>query len=64
MNAWKRNTKKTYYQMEQNRKHETINQTSSATPGHNAQSTSTQRQRGCPTRLRYRTAEVEVQWID
>lgn len=78
MNAWKREPKKNTTYTEQNRQRATINQAdrnmvypSDRNPAvrgtglSNDQRTSTgQNQRGCPTRLRVRAGELDIQWLD
>lgn len=63
MNAWNRNPKKNSTTMEQNRTRDAINNQNNFASRH-AKNTTSQNQRGNPTRLRYRQLDLDIQWID
>jgi len=64
MNAWNRTPKKNTTYMEQNQQRGTMYQADRNTAMRSTHPTIEQRQRGCPTRLRVRTGDFEIQWID
>lgn len=64
MNAWNRVPKKNSNFMEQNNQDRAINDLNGFNDNRNGNRSASPRRQGYPTRLRYRSADVEVQWLD